>query len=133
MNEILDLLPIPPERHLCAAQMAALRDALVASVAADRGEKGLLRRVFCAARTQISRGWLGFLGVFALGLAIVMTGLTSSQSRLSGTSEVMLVAAGAPLILVATSPSTARPGIAGARENLLISSGRGISRVMAAG
>src|SRR2546423_1644863 len=133
MNEILDLLPIPSERDLRAAQMTALRDALVTSVAADRGQKHLLRRVICATRTQISRGWLGFLGVFVLGLAITMTGLSSSQSRLSGTSEAMLAAASAPLILVAASPSTARPGIAAAREILLISSGRGISRMMAAG
>ncbi len=91
MNEILDLLPIPAERDLPPGQLAARRDALVAAIRMDAAPEPLARRAMRAARGHLTRTWLSVLGILALGLAVVCSGV-SGQHRPAQSGAVALLA-----------------------------------------
>src|ERR1700749_3261403 len=80
MNEILDLLPIPAERDFPPGQLQARRDALVAATRVDAAREPVARRVLRAARGNLTKTWLSLLGILALGLVLLFSGL-SGQSR----------------------------------------------------
>ena len=90
MNEILDLLPIAAERDLPPGQLAARRDALVAAIRMDAAPEPLARRAMRAAR-HLTRTWLSVLGILALGLAVVCSGV-SGQHRPAQSGAVALLA-----------------------------------------
>ena len=91
MNEILDLLPIPAERDLPPGQLAARRDALVTAIRTDAAAEPLARRAMRAARGHLTRTWLSLLGILALGLAVVCSGV-SGQHRPAQSGAVALLA-----------------------------------------
>ena len=91
MNEILDLLPIPAERDFPAGQLEARRDALVAAALGETAREPAARRVLRAARGHVTRTWLSLLGILALGVALVCTGL-SAQTRPAQSGAVALLA-----------------------------------------
>lgn len=85
MNEILDLLPIPAERDFPPGQFEARRAALVAAVREPLG-----RRALRAARGHATKTWLSLLGILALGLAVLFSGL-SGQVRPAESGAVALL------------------------------------------
>jgi hypothetical protein len=91
MNEILDLLPIPAERDFPPGYLEARRDALVAAIRAEAAREPVARRVLRAARGNVTKTWLSLLGLVALGVALVCTGL-SAQTRPAQSGAVALLA-----------------------------------------
>jgi len=91
MNEILDLLPIPAERDFPPGHLEARRDALVAATWAEGARESVARRVLRAARGNVTKTWLSLLGLLALGVALVCTGL-SAQTRPAQSGAVALLA-----------------------------------------
>jgi hypothetical protein len=133
-DEILDLLLIPGERDFPAGQMAARRDALVAVVAAETQQRHSLRGAVRAARGHITRTWLGLIALLALGLALLVAGLSGYQSQVKTTSTVLLTAAGtAQIIAVIASPSALGSVELGGRRILLSSSRHSFPAVTANG
>lgn len=94
MNEILELLPIPPERDLPARQLEARRDALVAATRMGAVRRPVGRRVLRAARGCISKTRLSLLGILALALALVVAGFSGQQRTVERSAAVVLAAAG---------------------------------------
>ena len=91
MNEILDLLPIPAERDFPPRQLEARRDALVAATRAELAREPVAQRVLRAARGHVTKTWLSLLGILALGLAVLFSGL-SGQARPAQSGAVALLA-----------------------------------------
>jgi hypothetical protein len=91
MNDILDLLPIPADRDFPPGQLAARRDALVAATRAEVSREPAARRVLHAVRGNITKTWLSLLGILALGVALVASGL-SGPPRPAQSGAVALLA-----------------------------------------
>ena len=99
----VDLLQIPAERDFPPGQLEAHRAALVTAIRADLAREPLARRALRAARGHITKSWLSFLGILALGLALVAIGFSGQQRpshrgavaflALAGTAQVVAVAA----------------------------------------
>jgi hypothetical protein len=134
MNEIVDLLPIPAERDFPAGQMAARRDALVATVAAEQPQRRSLRGAVRAVRGHVARTWLALVGALAVALVFLTANLSGDQSRMTTSSEVLLAAAGtAQLVAIVASPSALRSVETGGHEILIAFQRRRLSDVVAAG
>jgi ABC-type transport system involved in cytochrome c biogenesis permease subunit len=101
MNEILDLLPIPAERDLPAGQLEARRDLLVAALGTHAAHEPLARRTLRAARA----GWLSLLGILALALAVVCSGVSGQHRAVQ--SDAVAVLAVTAAVAVAVAPAIA--------------------------
>lgn len=102
MNDILDLLPIPAERDFPPGQLAARRDALVAATRAEAARGPVARRVLHSVRGNITKTWLSLLGILALGLALVCSGLSGhQQTARSGAVAVLAVTVAAQVAVAA--------------------------------
>ena len=110
MNEILELLPIPPERDLPAGQLEARRDALVAATRVETERAPIGRRVLGAARGHISKTWLSLLGILVLALAVLLSGFSGQQRPAERGAVTVLAVAGTAQIAAALAP---RDGMAG--------------------
>lgn len=105
MNDILDLLPIPAERDFPPGQLEVRRDALVAATRAEAAREPIARRVLRSARGSVTKTWLSLLGILALAVAVLFSGL-AGQPRPAQTGAVAVLAvtvaaqAAAPLQLV---------------------------------
>jgi len=106
MSEILDLLPIPEERDLPAAQLEVRRDALVAAVRADAGNEPFAPRALRAVR----RSWLFLLGILALGSAVLTLGSSAQQRPVPRDAVAVLAVAGTAQIAIVVAP---KMGLAG--------------------
>ena len=105
MNEILDLLPIPAERDLPAGRVEARRDALVAAIATSAAREPLARRALRAARGHLSGAWLSLLGMLALGLALVCSGVSGQHRTARSDAVAVLAITSAAQIAVAAAPA----------------------------
>jgi hypothetical protein len=94
MNDILDLLPIPPARDFPPGQLEARRDALVAATRVEAAREPLAWRVLHAARGHITRTWLSLLGILALALALVACGFSGQQRPAERGAVALLAVAG---------------------------------------
>lgn len=92
MNDILDLLPIPAERDFPPGQLGARRDALVAATRAEVSREPAARRVLRAVRGNVTKTWLSLLGILALGLALVCSGVSGQQRPSAQRGAVALLA-----------------------------------------
>jgi peptidoglycan/LPS O-acetylase OafA/YrhL len=104
MNEILELLPIPPERDFPVGQLEARREALVAVTRVEAGRQPIGRRMLRAARAHITKSWLAVLGIVALALALVATGFSGQQRPASRGAVAFLAVAGTAQIVAAFAP-----------------------------
>ena len=101
MNEILDLLPIPAERDFPPGQLDARRDAVVAVVRNEAAREPLVRRALRATRGT----WLSLLGILALGLAVVCTGVAGQSRPAESGAVAVLAVTTAAQVAVAVAPS----------------------------
>jgi hypothetical protein len=95
VNEILDLLPIPPERDFPAGQLEVRRGALVAATRVEAARPPVARRVMRGARGYLTKTWLSLLGILALGIALVVTGVSGQQRPAQSGAVALLAVAGA--------------------------------------
>ena len=102
MNEILDLLPIPAERDFPPAQLETRRDTLVAAIRIDTAREPFTRRVLRATRGA----WLALLGILALGLALVCSGVSGEHRPAQTGAVAVLAVTTAAQIAVAVAPSS---------------------------
>ena len=97
MNELLDLLPVPPERDLPSGRLEARAAALVAAIEAEPA----------AARGGL-RSWLTSLGVLLASLAVVCSVLLAGSARPHETEiaakTVVVLAAGTGAVALAIAP-----------------------------
>ena len=119
MNEILDLLPIAAERDLPPGQLAARRDALVAAIRRTP-PPNRLPAARCVPHADTSpEPWLSVLGMLALGLAVVFSGV-SGQHRTAQSDAVAVLAMTVPAqIAVSSAPATGDNGPTSGREPAL--------------
>jgi hypothetical protein len=101
MNDILDLLPIPAERDLPLGQLGVRRDALVAAIRTDAAHEPAARRALRAARGA----WLSLLGILALGLALVCTGVSGQHRPAQSDAVAVLAVTAAAQVAVAVAPA----------------------------
>jgi hypothetical protein len=101
MSEILDLLPIPAERDFPPGQLDARRDRLVAAIRNGAAREPLTRRALHAARGT----WLSLLGIVALGVALVCTGMSGQHRSAQNDAVAVLAVTGAAQIAVAVAPA----------------------------
>jgi hypothetical protein len=104
MNEILDLLPIPPGRDLPPGQLEVRRDALVAAIRLEEARQPIGRRLLRVARGHITKAWLSVLGILALALALVATGFSGQQRPAQRGAEALLAVASTAQIAAAFAP-----------------------------
>jgi hypothetical protein len=103
-SELLELLPVPPERDLPPGRVEVRTAALVAAIEAEPA----------AARSRL-RSWLTSLGVFLASLAVVCSVLLAGSARPHETElaakTVVVLAGGTGAAALAVAPRPFQPAL----------------------